>query len=102
MSKFKDIINDINIDSVSPAVVRRLVVMIIAMIAWVCKMFDIVPPEIDESAIFNIVIVIFGIISFLQCYWKNNSWTQSAQIADSVMGMKREELKGADLNEKSK
>lgn len=102
MTKIKKFIEKIDIKSVSVSVVVRLIMMIVAMIAWVFKMFGIIPPQLNESDVFNVVITLFGIIAFLQAYWKNNSWTKAAQIADSVMQYKKEELKGVDWNEKSK
>lgn len=101
MLKIKNFIKNIKLDAVAPTTIARLIMMIIAIAAWGMKMFGIVPPEIDENLIFNIVITAFGVIAFLQAYWKNNSWTESAQIADKVMKCKKEELKGAEWDERN-
>lgn len=101
MIKIKNFIKNIKLEAVSATTIVRLVMMVVAIIAWILKMFGIVPAAVDENTIFNIVIVAFGVISFLQAYWKNNSWTESAQIADEIMKYKKEELKGADWNERN-
>lgn len=100
MQKIKNFINSIKLEAVAPSTIVRLIMVMIAIAAWILKMFGIIPPAVDENTVFNIVITTFGIIAFLQSYWKNNSWTESAQIADEVMKYKKEELKGVDLNER--
>ena len=101
MIKIKNFIMSIKVESVSVATIVRLIMMIAAIVIWILKMFDIMSPAIDESIVANIVIVLFGLVTFLQSYWKNNSWTEAAQIADAVMQCKKEELGGVDFNERN-
>lgn len=101
MCKIKNFIKNIRLDAVAPATVVRLIMVIIAIIVWILKMFGIMPPTIDESVIADVVITAFGVITFLQSYWKNNSWTESAQVADEIMKYKKEELKGAEWDERN-
>lgn len=100
MCKIKNFIKSIKLESVAPATIVRLIMIIIAIVTWILKMFEIMPPEIDESIVADVVIATFGIVTFLQSYWKNNSWTEAAQVADEIMNYKKEELKGVDLDEK--
>lgn len=91
----------IKVESVSVATIVRLIMMIAAIVIWILKMFDIMSPAIDESIVANIVIVLFGLVTFLQSYWKNNSWTEAAQVADEIMKYKKEELEGVEWNERN-
>lgn len=101
MCKIKNFIKNIKLEAVAPATIARLIMMILAIIVWILKMFGIMPPSIDESAVADIVIALFGIITFLQAYWKNNSWTEAAQVADEIMKYKKEELEGVEWNERN-
>lgn len=101
MIKIKNFIKKIKLKSVSAATIVRLVMMVLAIVAWILKMFGVMPPAVDESTIADVVLVVFGIVAFLQAYWKNNSWTEAAQIADGVMKYKKEELEGADWHERN-
>lgn len=101
MIKIKNFIMSIKLETVSVATIVRLIMMITAIVIWILKMFGVMSPAIDESIVANIVIVLFGLVTFLQSYWKNNSWTEAAQIADEVMQSKKEELEGDVLNERN-
>ena len=81
----KKFIQSINLNGVTYGTVTRLIMMLITAVVYVLSLFDIEIPVVGESTVASIVIAVFGIISFLQSYWKNNSWTQAAQDADAVM-----------------
>ena len=100
MSKIKNFIGKIRLEAVAPATIVRFIVLIIAIALWILKMFGIIPSRINNNIIFNIIIIVFGVFVFLYVYWKNNSWTEPALVADEIMNFKKEKLKGVDWNER--
>ena len=93
MRKF---ISQIDIINVSWQTWVRAVQMIISIVAMIFKYFGIIIPDVDDNLILNIIIIVFTIISFLQCFWKNNSFTQAAQVADIYMNKAKEDAKRAN------
>lgn len=89
--KIKTIINKINLKNVKVSTWVRLIMMLIALISYLVKEFGLVPPEVTENVVYNIVITAFTVISFLQAYWKNNSFTKAAQEADDYLNLLKEE-----------
>lgn len=90
-TKVKKTIQDIDLSKVNAGTVIRLVMMIISCALYILKMCGVDIPVIDENTVATIVVTVFGVISFLQAYWKNNSWTKSAQEADALMQEKKAE-----------
>lgn len=91
--KFKTIIKTINLKNVEVWTWVRLVMMVIALVSYLAKEFGLVPPEISENQVYNVVIAIFTVVSFLQSYWKNNSFTEAAQEADSYFNLLKDDYK---------
>lgn len=91
--KFKTIIKTIDLKNVKISTWVRLMMMMIALISYLAKEFGLVPPEVTENEVYNIVIIVFMVISFLQAYWKNNSFTEAAQEADSYFNLLKEDYK---------
>lgn len=91
--KFKTVIKTINLKNVKVSTWVRLAMMVIALVSYLLKEFGSVPPEISENQVYNVVIAIFTVISFLQAYWKNNSFTEAAQEADSYFKLVKEDYK---------
>lgn len=91
--KFKTVIKTINLKNVKVSTWVRLAMMVIALVSYLLKEFGLVPPEISENQVYNVVIAIFTVISFLQAYWKNNSFTEAAQEADSYFKLVKEDYK---------
>lgn len=81
----KKFIESIDLVNVSAGTWVRMAQMIISIVIMIFKAFGIVIPSIDENIIINIVALVFALISFLQCFWKNNSFTNAAQVADIYM-----------------
>lgn len=92
MTEFKKFINSIDLASVSVGTWVRLAMMIITMVVFIAKMLGVEIPMVDENTVAEIIVLIFGVISFLQSYWKNNSFTKSAQAADEFMVEKKGEM----------
>lgn len=91
--KFRQIIKNINLKNVRLATWVRFIMFVVALISYLVKEFDLVPPEITENQIYSVVIITFTIISFLQAYWKNNSFTEAAQEADRYYEFLKENCK---------
>lgn len=91
--KFKTIIKTINLKKVKISTWVRLLMVVIALINYLLKEFDLVPPVITENQVYNVVISIFTVVSFLQAYWKNNSFTEAAQEADSYFNLLKDDYK---------
>ena len=87
----KKTIQSIDLSKVNTGTVVRLIMMAISCAFYILKMCGVEIPMIDESTIATIVVTVFGVVSFLQAYWKNNSWTTAAQEADSIMQEKKAE-----------
>lgn len=91
--KIKTIIKTINLKNVEFSTWVRLLMMVISLVSYLLKEFGLVPPDITENQVYNVVIVIFTLVSFLQAYWKNNSFTEAAQEADSYFNLLKEDYK---------
>lgn len=91
--KFKTIIKTINLKNVKVSTWVRLAMMVIALVSYLAKEFGLVPPEITENQVYNVVIIVFTVVSFLQAYWKNNSFTEAAQEADNYFNLLKEDYK---------
>ena len=87
--KLKKFIQSIDLSGVRLGTIIRLIMMVISCGLYIAAMLGIEIPIVDENIIANVVLTIFGIISFLQSYWKNNSWTTAAQDADKLMQEKK-------------
>lgn len=91
--KIKTVITTINLKKVKISTWVRLLMMIIALVSYLAKECGLIPPEVTENDVYNIVIAIFTVVSFLQAYWKNNSFTEAAQEADSYFNLLKEDYK---------
>lgn len=91
--KFKTIIKTINLKNVNVSTWVRLAMMVIALVSYLAKEFGLVAPEITENQVYNVVIIVFTVVSFLQAYWKNNSFTEAAQEADNYFNLLKEDYK---------
>lgn len=92
MEKIKKFVKSINVSGISVGTWVRTIMLILSVVVFVLKIFDIVIPVIDENLITEIILGVVGVISFLQAYWKNNSITQSAQESDKIMQEKKNEV----------
>lgn len=90
MKRIKQFILSINFSQVSVGAVTRLLMLLLSLIFYLMKIFHLIPPAIDEDLVCNLTIAFFGVLAFLQSYWKNNSWTFAAQQADEIMNQLKE------------
>lgn len=85
----KKFITDLNLAGVNKGAIIRLIVGILVLVNYVLTATGHTPIQADENVLAGVVIIIVTILSFVQSYWKNNSWTKAAQDADK----RYEELK---------
>ena len=92
MKKLKQFIQSINLQGVTVGTIVRTVMLIISIVIFILKAFGVEIPVIEENTVTDIIIALFGLVSFLQAYWKNNSITKAAQEADKIMQEKKGEV----------
>ena len=92
MKKLKQFIQSINLQGVTVGTIVRTVMLIISIVIFILNAFGVEIPVIEENTVTDVIIALFGLISFLQAYWKNNSITKAAQEADKIMQEKKGEV----------
>lgn len=75
----------INFSGVSPEVWARTIILLIALINQILAIFGKGQIEIAESDVYQLCSLVFTVISSLWAWWKNNSFSVSAQDGDAVM-----------------
>lgn len=76
---------NINFAGVTPETWARTIVLFIALINQVLAIMGKGQIEIAESDIYQICSLVFTVISTIWAWWKNNSFSLSAQDGDKVM-----------------
>ena len=75
----------INFAGVTPETWARTIVLFIALINQILAIMGKGQIEIAESDIYQICSLVFTVFSTIWAWWKNNSFSQSAQDGDKVM-----------------
>lgn len=75
----------INFSGVTPEVWARTIILLIALINQILAILGKGKIEIAESDIYQICTLVFTFVSAIWSWWKNNSFSVSAQDADKVM-----------------
>lgn len=75
----------IDLSNVTPDTWARTILLFLALINQLLAIFGKGQIEIAESDVYQICTIIFTIISAVAAWWKNNSFSQSAQVGDIVM-----------------
>lgn len=76
---------NINLAGVTPETWARTIVLFIALINQILAIMGKGQIEIAESDIYQICSLVFTVISTIWAWWKNNSFSLSAQDGDKVM-----------------
>lgn len=76
---------NINFAGVTPETWARTIVLFIALINQILAIMGKGQIEIAESDIYQICSLVFTVISTIWAWWKNNSFSLSAQDGDKVM-----------------
>ena len=75
----------INFSGVTPEVWARTIVLILALVNQILAIFGKGQIEIAESDIYQVCSLMATILSSLWAWWKNNSFSESAQAGDMTM-----------------
>ena len=75
----------INLEGVTPEVWARTIILLIALINQILAIFGKGQIEIAESDVYQLCSLVFTVISTIWAWWKNNSFSLSAQDGDKVM-----------------
>lgn len=83
MKKLKEIAK--NLKNVEPGAWLRLIMLAAALISMGLKVFGVSAPLPEREVFERVLTVAVTVICSLYSYWKNNSFTEAAQIADKLM-----------------
>lgn len=75
----------INFSGVSPETWARTIILFLALVNQILAILGKGQIEIAENDIYQICTLVFTTVSTLWAWWKNNSFSQSAQDGDAVM-----------------
>ena len=67
---------------VKPDTIARAIVLAITLLNMVLTMLGKAPLNLDENTIYVTVSGVWTIAWTVWCYWKNNSFTKAAIVAD--------------------
>ena len=87
MEKIKKIITSIQWSEISPAVVARYVLGLIAIINIILDKVGVVPITISESTVYSVCSIVFALIMIIINTYKNNSTSVEAMVADRVLDL---------------
>lgn len=76
---------NINLAGVTPEVWARTIILLLALVNQILAILGKGQIEIAESDIYQIASLIATVCSALWAWWKNNSFSVSAQNGDAVM-----------------
>ena len=80
---------------ITKGTVVRTIMLLIVVINMVLKNTGKQPIEIAESDVYSTIEMVVSVVIILLSWWKNNSFTKNAQIADEYL----QELKKFDEEE---
>ena len=83
MNKIKDIFA--NIGNVKVGTWVRGILLIISFVNMALSAAGKAPIPADYNELYTIVSVIFSVLVGISAYWKNNSVTEAAQMADKFL-----------------
>ncbi len=75
----------INLKGVSNQTWVRTIVLVLALVNQALVMFGVTDNEVELETWTRYATYIFTVISAIWSWWKNNSFTQKAQEADTVL-----------------
>lgn len=76
---------EINLEGVTPRTIGRTIILALALINQVLAVLGREQIPFVESDIYQFCTLAFTFVSAIWTYWKNNSWSKSAQNGDKVM-----------------
>lgn len=85
MNKLKKFLSQINVKDIKPSTYVSAVVLIFTMVNYVLNIMGKPVININENEITAWVTAIVGVVSIVYSWYKNQSITHPAQVADDVM-----------------
>lgn len=85
MNKLKKFLSQINVKDIKPSTYVSAVVLIFTMVNYVLNIMGKPVININENEITAWVTAIVGVIGIVYSWYKNQSITHPAQVADDVM-----------------
>ena len=85
MNKLKKFLSQINVKDIKPSTYVSAVVLIFTMVNYVLNIMGKPVININENEITAWVIAIVGVVGIVYSWYKNQSITHPAQVADDVM-----------------
>ena len=65
--------------------IARTIALALALLNQLFAIFGVERLDIDDDTIYQIVSLIATVVTAAQAWWKNNSFTKEAQLADDYM-----------------
>lgn len=85
MNKLKKLLSQINVKDIKPSTYVSAVVLIFTMVNYVLNIMGKPVININENEIAAWVTAIVGVVGIVYSWYKNQSITHPAQVADDVM-----------------
>lgn len=85
MNKLKKFLSQINVKDIKPSTYVSAVVLIFTMVNYVLNIIEKPVININENEITAWVTAIVGVVGIVYSWYKNQSITHPAQVADDVM-----------------
>lgn len=85
MNKLKKFLSQINVKDIKPSTYVSAVVLIFTMVNYVLNIMEKPVININENEIAAWVTAIVGVAGIIYSWYKNQSITKPAQVADDVM-----------------
>lgn len=85
MNKLKKFLSQINVKDIKPSTYVSAVVLIFTMVNYVLNIMGKPVININENEIAAWVTAIIGVVGIVYSWYKNQSITHPAQVADDVM-----------------
>ena len=85
MNKLKEFLSQINVKDIKPSTYVSAVVLIFTMVNYVLNIMGKPVININENEIAAWVTAIVGVVGIIYSWYKNQSITHPAQVADDIM-----------------
>ena len=85
MNKLKNFLQQINVKDIKPSTYASAIVLVLTMVNYILAMLGKPLVGIDEGQIETVVAALIGVAGIIYSWYKNQSITKPAQVADDVM-----------------
>lgn len=67
------------------SVLVRTIALVIVLLNMILKAFGYDVIDIDEGSVLEFIEMVVSVATIVLCWWKNNSFTKNAQMADEYL-----------------